>query len=102
MVLIPDNSILQRNKDAFEATLKSISTTNPDAAAAARREAEERAKSMELQQRLHRFEAIYGTDAISSASPELQQLSEQLQKKEEELRRVRLELKASLEVRTSD
>lgn len=68
-------------------------------ATAARGEAEERAKATELQQRLDRFETIYGAEAIKSASLEVQQLCEQLQRKEEELRRVQLELKASLEVR---
>ena len=53
---------------------------------------------MELQQKLDRFEAVFGPEALSSSSPEIQRLSEQLEKKETELKRVRLELKASLEV----
>lgn len=89
-------SILQRNKDALESTLKS---NHPDVAAAVRSEAEARAKCAELQQRLDKLEAIYGSEALASSSPDFQQLSQQLRKKEEEIRRLRLELKASLEVR---
>jgi hypothetical protein len=90
------SSILQRNKDALEFTLKS---NHPDVASAIRSEAEARAKCAELQQRLDKLEAIYGLEALTSSSPDFQQLSQQLGEKEEEIRCLRLELKASLEVR---
>jgi hypothetical protein len=90
------SSILQRNKDALESILKS---NHPDVAAAVRSEAEARAKYAELQQRLDKLEAIFSPEALASPSPDLQQLSQQLRKKEEEVRCLRLELKASLEVR---
>jgi hypothetical protein len=94
-------SILQRNKDALEATLKSVSKSSPDAAAAAKSEADMKMKFAEMQQRLEKLSAIYGESAISSGSADLKVLSEQLTKKEEELRSTRLELKASMEVATS-
>lgn len=90
--------MLQRTKDALESSIKAISKTNPEVAAAVQAEAEARAKYQELQERLDKMEVIYGSAAISSSSADVQQLGEQLQKKEEELRCAKLELKASLEV----
>jgi E3 ubiquitin-protein ligase BRE1 len=90
--------MLQRSKDALENSIKAISKTNPDVATAVQSVAEARAKCQELQERLDKMEAIYGSAAIASFSPDVRQLGEQLQQKEEELRRAKLELKASLEV----
>ncbi|PVG02505.1 hypothetical protein CPB86DRAFT_697268 [Serendipita vermifera] len=93
--------ILQRSKEALEATLKSISKSSPDAAAAAKSEADMRVKAAEMQQRLEKLEAVYGEAAISSGSADLKLLSDQLAKKEDELRSTRLELKASMEEPTA-
>ncbi|KAG8803279.1 hypothetical protein FRC16_006286 [Serendipita sp. 398] len=93
--------MLQRSKDALESTLQQISKENPDIASTILSEAEAREASMKLQARLDKLEAIYGAAALAGSTPEIQQLSEQLQLKEEELQKLRMELKASLEEPTT-
>lgn len=90
--------MLQRGKDSLEATLKELTKDHPDVTRAAQAEAEARAKVLELQSRLDKFESVYGTSALGSSGANVQQLAAELQAKEEELRRTRLELKASVEV----
>jgi chromosome segregation ATPase len=90
--------LLERQKNALEATLSKLQPDNPDIARSLQSEAEAREKCAEAQEQLRKYEAIYGSAALSSSEPDVQALTEQLRSKNEELRKARLELKALQEV----
>ena len=91
--------MLQRANTSLNATLKSLGQGNKDAESCIQAAAEAKEQAEALRARLDKFEAVYGPDAVASSSVDLQQLNEQLQRKEDEIRKLRLELQASLEVR---
>lgn len=93
--------MLQRANNSLNATLKALGQGNPDVENFIQVATEAKEQAEALRTRLEKFEALYGPDAIASSSVDLQQLSEQLRCKEEELRKLRLELKASLEEPTA-
>lgn len=84
---------------ALQQALSDIQENNPDAAAQVKVEADLREELTQVRRQLEKFQAIYG-DASSALSPDLQHLSQQLQEKEAELQKLRLQERQRDQVRS--
>lgn len=82
-------SVLEARANGLEESLSKLRKDHPDVAQHIEAEADARQQLLEATKRLESYKNVYGES--SSASADVRELSEQLEKKEQELEKLRLQ-----------
>lgn len=87
-----DYRTAEEKSTALEQSLATLQQEDSNAAAQAKAEAKLREELAHIRRRLEKYQAVYG-EASSALPPDMQTLSQRLQEKEDEIKRVQLQQK---------